>query len=62
MTFLNLEDEMGMLNVVVSPGAWNRYGKIAQPSSALLVRGVLERDRGSINVLADRIDQFIIAN
>ncbi|KOV87563.1 OB-fold nucleic acid binding domain-containing protein [Nocardia sp. NRRL S-836] len=61
VTFLNLEDETGMLSVIVSPGAWNRYGKIAQRSSALLVRGILERDRGSINMLADWIDQFTFA-
>ncbi|MGI5507400.1 error-prone DNA polymerase [Lentzea sp. CA-135723] len=58
VTFLNLEDETGMLNIVLSPGAWNRYGKIAKRSNALLVRGVLERDRGSINLLADRLDQL----
>ena len=25
ITFINLEDETGMLNVVCSPGLWQRY-------------------------------------
>ncbi|WP_342768633.1 OB-fold nucleic acid binding domain-containing protein [Lentzea flaviverrucosa] len=57
-TFLNIEDETGMLNIIVSPGTWNRYGKIAKRSAALLVRGILERDSGSINLIADRLDQL----
>ncbi|SES28659.1 error-prone DNA polymerase [Lentzea xinjiangensis] len=55
-TFLNLEDETGMLNVIVSAGAWNRYGQIAKRSSALLARGVVERAGGAVSVLADRIE------
>ncbi|RDI35361.1 hypothetical protein DFR72_1011112 [Lentzea flaviverrucosa] len=47
-----------MLNIIVSPGTWNRYGKIAKRSAALLVRGILERDSGSINLIADRLDQL----
>ena len=48
MTFLNLEDETGMLNVTCSPGLWQRYRKVARTSAALVVRGVLERADGVI--------------
>ena len=30
-TFLNLEDETGLVNVICSPGCWTRYRKTARP-------------------------------
>jgi error-prone DNA polymerase len=56
VTFMNLEDETGMLNVTCSPGLWHRYRKVARTSAALLVRGRLEKHEGVINVTADRLD------
>ena len=56
VTFLNLEDETGMLNVICSPGLWLRYRKVARTSPALLIRGRLERHDGVTNLLADRLD------
>ncbi len=55
VTFLNLEDETGMVNVICQPGLWNRYQRVARTSRSLLVRGVIERDRGALSLLADRI-------
>jgi error-prone DNA polymerase len=56
ITFMNLEDETGMLNVTCSPGLWQRYRKVARTSAALLVRGRLEKHEGVINLTADRLD------
>jgi error-prone DNA polymerase len=56
ITFLNLEDETGMLNVICSPGLWQRYRKVARLSPALAVRGMLERYDGVTNLTADRLD------
>jgi error-prone DNA polymerase len=55
VTFLNLEDETGMLNVICTEGLWRRHRKIAVSSSALLVRGILERSDGVTNLAADRL-------
>jgi error-prone DNA polymerase len=67
VTFLNLEDETGMLNVVCSPGLWARYRTVAMGGSGLLVRGRLERAddadpavSGSLNLLADRLDRLAL--
>lgn len=61
-TFLNLEDETGMVNVVCSQGAWKRYREVVRNSKALIVRGILERsDEGVINVLADRFEALELA-
>jgi error-prone DNA polymerase len=53
ITFINLEDETGMLNVTCIPGCWQRYRRVARTSSALIVRGILERVEGVLNLRAD---------
>ncbi|RIJ76377.1 error-prone DNA polymerase [Nakamurella silvestris] len=53
--FINLEDESGMINIVCSVGLWGRFRRVARGSSALLVRGMLERDGASMSILADRM-------
>jgi error-prone DNA polymerase len=55
ITFINLEDDTGMLNVVCSPGLWQRYRRVARTASAMLVRGRLERVDGVVNVNADHL-------
>ncbi|HEX2133121.1 MAG TPA: error-prone DNA polymerase [Actinophytocola sp.] len=56
VTFLNLEDETGMVNVVCSRGLWSRYSRIARNSSALLVRGMLENAEGVTSLVADHLE------
>ncbi len=61
ITFLNLEDEHGLVNVVCSVGVWQRYRRVARSSSALVVRGKLERSpEGVVNVVADRLEPLPI--
>jgi error-prone DNA polymerase len=55
VTFINLEDETGLINVVVSRGCWARFRKVAREAPALLVRGRLERSEGVVNVVADHL-------
>ncbi|MEU8243812.1 error-prone DNA polymerase [Actinoplanes missouriensis] len=57
VTFVNLEDETGMLNVTCSPGLWQRYRRVARSSTALLVRGRLEKVEGVLNLVADRLEE-----
>jgi error-prone DNA polymerase len=56
VVFLNLEDETGLVNVACLPDVWKRFRKVARTSPALLVRGMLERQQGVINLLAHRIE------
>lgn len=57
MTFMNLEDEHGWVNVICSVGVWKRYRRVARESPALLVRGILERSaEGVTNLLADAFE------
>jgi len=54
-TFMNLEDETGLMNIVCSKGCWMRYRRVARESPALLIRGVLERSEGVINIVAEQL-------
>jgi error-prone DNA polymerase len=60
-TFLNLEDETGMVNVICSLGVWNRFRRVARESPALVIRGLLERNDGAINLVADHIERMPVA-
>lgn len=61
ITFMNLEDESGLVNVICSVGVWKRYRRIARESSALVVRGILERSpEGVTNILADRLEPLFL--
>jgi error-prone DNA polymerase len=55
-TFLNLEDETGLINVVCSKGLWSRYATLARSAPALLIRGRLERNGDVLNVIADKLE------
>jgi error-prone DNA polymerase len=55
VTFLNLEDETGMLNVVCTVGLWKRHARIARNANVMIVRGLLEHQDGVTNLLADRL-------
>ena len=60
ITFINLEDETGLINVVCSKGCWARYRRVVRSCPALLIRGRLEKQEGVINVVAERIDPLPI--
>lgn len=58
VTFINLEDETGMVNVVCSVGLWSRYSELAHTASALLVRGKVQNAQGAVTVVADRLQRL----
>ena len=60
-TFVNLEDETGLVNVSCSPGVWARHRRVARSAPALLVQGRLERAEGVVNVVAERIEPLDLA-
>jgi error-prone DNA polymerase len=61
ITFVSLEDEFGLVNVVCSVGVWQHFRKVARSSPALIVRGKLERSpEGVVNVVADHLEPLPI--
>ena len=47
-----------MVNVIVDEVVWQRHRRVARESGGLVIRGMLERADGVINVLAERIDKL----
>jgi error-prone DNA polymerase len=60
VTFINLEDETGMVNVLCTPGVWARHRKLAQTASALLIRGQVQNASGAVTVVAERLDKLTL--
>jgi len=61
ITFVNLEDETGLVNVVCSVGVWARHRRVAQGAPALMIRGTVESSHGVVNVVAERIRPLPLA-
>ncbi len=53
--FFNLEDETGILNVIVLPGVWEANRTVARRSVGVVIDGVLEYRDGVTNLVAQRI-------
>ncbi|MCW1957828.1 MAG: error-prone DNA polymerase, partial [Mycobacterium sp.] len=58
VTFVNLEDETGMVNVLCTPGVWTRHRRVAQTAPALLIRGQVQNASGAVTVVAERIGRL----
>lgn len=58
VTFMNIEDETGMVNVLCTPGVWARHRKLAQTASALLIRGQVQNATGAVTVIAERLGRI----
>ncbi|WP_028708486.1 error-prone DNA polymerase [Propionicicella superfundia] len=57
VTFVNLEDEHGLVNVICTAGVWTRYRRFIREAPGLIVRGILERSpEGVTNLLADLVE------
>lgn len=50
--FLTLEDETGLVNVIVRPGVYERHRRTIRRSMALAVEGTLQKADGCVDVLA----------
>ena len=55
VTFMNIEDETGMVNVLCTPGVWERHRRVAQTATALLIRGHVQNATGAVTVVAERM-------
>ena len=58
VTFMNIEDETGMVNVLCTPGVWARHRRLAQAAPALLIRGQVQNASGAVTVVAERLQRL----
>lgn len=60
-TFFGMEDETGLINVIVSPGLWKRQKRLARTAKALVVRGIVQNASGAATVVADRLEPLEVS-
>jgi len=53
--FLTLEDEEGLLNIVLKPHIYQKHRYLVRTEPILLVEGVLQKREGIANIVAERI-------
>lgn len=56
--FLSLEDEWGLVNVIVMPAVKERYRTQVRQAPMLLIDGRLQREGSVVSVLADEVWRF----
>lgn len=56
ITFVTLEDETGVANLVVYPNVWQRFRQAARFASVMMASGRLQREGDVIHVVCDRLD------
>ena len=56
ITFMTLEDETGMANLIIHEGTWKRFQVTATESNALIVRGRLERKDRVIHLIVEKLE------
>jgi error-prone DNA polymerase len=56
--FLNLEDETGLLNVVVLPQVWEAHYEVARKEVGVVIEGILEHEDGVTNLVARRFSSW----
>lgn len=55
ITFINLEDEFGMLNVVATAGLMKRFRTVATSRNALVVTGLIQRGGDVVSLYAHKL-------
>ncbi|MEM9657812.1 MAG: OB-fold nucleic acid binding domain-containing protein, partial [Planctomycetota bacterium] len=58
ITFVTLEDETGVANLVIHVQIWERFYKVARRSSAMIAHGRLERKGQVIHVVVKRLQDL----
>ncbi|HUG69710.1 MAG TPA: error-prone DNA polymerase [Pirellulaceae bacterium] len=58
ITFVTLEDETGIANLVVHQATWKRYDLIARKSTAMIAYGKLERKNEVVHVIARHLEDL----
>jgi len=56
--FLTLEDETGIVNVIVRPDVYETYRRPIRSCTTLIVEGTLQKEAGCIDLLAKKIWSF----
>jgi error-prone DNA polymerase len=61
ITFVTLEDETGMVNLIVRPDVWELYRTVARASTAMIAHGQLQREAGVIHIIVKKLQDLSAA-
>ena len=53
--FLTLEDEQGLVNVVLKPHVYEKYRYVARMEPLIVVEGLLQKKDGTVNIVAQHL-------
>ena len=53
--FVTLEDEHGLMNVILRPSVYEKYRQVARLEPIIVVEGILQKNDGVVNVVAERL-------
>jgi error-prone DNA polymerase len=56
--FMTLEDEEGMLNIIIKPDVYCRYRQIFKLEPLILVEGTIQRQDGNLNIIAETLSRL----
>jgi error-prone DNA polymerase len=60
--FMNLEDETGMINVVILPPVWEANYEVARRRPAMIIEGLVEYRDGVTNLVAHRFSDLPVTS
>jgi error-prone DNA polymerase len=58
ITFVTLEDETGVANLIVRLDVWERFYQVARGASSMIAHGRLQNQEGVIHVLVSRLESM----
>jgi len=58
--FLSLEDEYGLLNIIIRPATYAKYKRVVDQGGAVVIQGTLQHVDGVVSVLAKRLDPLAL--
>jgi error-prone DNA polymerase len=56
IVFITLEDETGIVNLIVRPAVWEKYRPVARHAGLLLAHGLVETHSNVTHVLVSRLE------
>jgi error-prone DNA polymerase len=58
ITFVTLEDETGVANLIIRMDVWEKFHRVARTASAFIASGRLQHQQGVIHVLVSRLENL----
>lgn len=58
ITFVTLEDETGVANLVIHKSVWKRFDALARQAAMLIAQGRLERQNEVIHIVVQRLEEL----